>query len=620
MAKKIAKPLNQAHVSVQQLFEFPTRIKYTILAVICLVLYGNTLFNEYALDDNAVVLGNTYVQKGISGIPKILATDAWNSYLQQSNSKDVFTGGRYRPLSIIFFAIEQSLFGNSAFIRHLINIIFFIATVFLIFYFLSNFLLKKIPQGRDCAFISAVLFAIHPIHTEVVGNIKSFDEILSLFFILLTFIFSMEYRNQKKRKFLFLGIGSFFLALLSKEYAIMLILLLPLLFYLFPAENKKGIISNSIPYFITALVYLILRISVVGIPHSNAGIMHLSMNNQLRIDPYFLATPVQKFATEWYALGKYLFMLFVPYPLSCDYSYNQIPYHNFADISFWISMFAYFSIAYSGYKLLKQKHIMAFPVFLYLLMLLPISNFFINVGAVYGERFDYHASLAFVTIVPYFILNFTKKVSFQTKKMGITIGMAFLIFVCGGETMQRNLDWKNNYTLFMHDAKVAPNSEFIDDGASVAYINLAMEKGNESRKVQMLDSAIMLCGKGISLDKSFPDLYQNAGLAYYNLFNLDSAKYFWDIVKQSGIPDPKVRYYETLLAKTYSNKARQESSALAAIQDVRKGISEDSTIPDLWYILAGAYYHLQQFDSAEYALMKASEYKTDSTDAGTKVK
>jgi protein O-mannosyl-transferase len=605
MAKKIIKPATPAPAPLQPFFEFPARIKYIILAVIGLVFYGNTLRNEYALDDNGVILGNEYVKKGVGGIYDIMTNDAYSSYLQKMHASQNFTGGRYRPLSIVVFAVEQSLFGDSAFIRHFVNILFFIATIFAIFYFLSNFLLKKIPRGEDCAFLAAVLFAIHPLHTEVVANIKSFDEILSLFFILLTFIFSLEYIKQNNKKFLFMAMGSFFLSLLSKEYAITLVVLLPMLFYLYPAENKKSIFTYSIPYFITAFVYMLLRISVVGIPHSDSKVVYI--NNQLRMDPYYLATAIQKFATEWYALGKYLFMLFIPYPLACDYSYNQIPYHNFSDITVWLSIFAYIGIVYWGYKLLKKKDIIAFPVFFFLLMLVPISNFLINVGAVYGERFDYHASLGFVIVIPYLVFRLTRKVSFSIRKTSITFALAVLMLVFGYETIARNADWENDTTLFMHDVKVVPNSEFADCNAAVGYINMAVTKGNESRKIQLLDTAVILCRRAINLDKTFPDPFINAGLAYYYLSNLDSAKYFWDIVQQGLYPNhPKVRFYQPLLAKTYLNEARAVggNNALIAIREIRKGISEDSTIANLWYNLGGAYFACRKYDSAQYAWIR----------------
>lgn len=612
MAKKNNKTTNPAPAIVQLLFDFPVRTKYIILAVIGLIFYGNTLLNGYALDDNGVILGNDYVQKGVGGIYKIMTNDAYSSYLQQMHASQNFTGGRYRPLSIVVFAIEQSLFGNSAVVRHFVNILFFIATIIAIFYFLSNFLLKKIPRGEDCAFLAAVLFAIHPLHTEVVANIKSFDEILSLFFILLTFIFSLEYIKQSEKKFLYAAMGSFFLSLLSKEYAIMLVVLLPLLFYLYPSENKKGTISKSIPYFITAFIYILLRFAAVGPPHSDPNIKYI--NNQLRMDPYFLATPMHKFATEWYALGKYLYMLFIPYPLAADYSYNQIPYKSFSDITVILSMLAFIGLAYWGIKLLKKKDVMAFPIFFFLLMLVPISNFFINVGAVYGERFDYHASLAFVIIISYFAFRLTKKVSFPVRKKTITGALAVVMLVCAVETIGRNSDWKDDNTLFMHDVKVVPNSEFADCNASVGYINLAQEKGNESRKVQMLDTAVMLCRRAINLDNTFPDPFINAGLAYYYLSNLDSAKYFWDIIQNGLYPNhPKVKFYQPLLAKSFLNKARAVGAhdPKIAIREMKKGISEDSTIAELWYNLGGAYFSIHQYDSARYAWLTTLTLKPD---------
>lgn len=619
MAKRNIKPVSTvkpAASAVQLMFDFPLRTKYIILAVVGLIFYGNTLFNQYALDDNGVILGNDYVQMGVGGIYKIMTNDAYSSYLQQLHASQNFTGGRYRPLSIVAFAIEQSVFGDSAFIRHLVNILFFIATIFAIYYFLSNFLLKKITRGEDCAFLAAGLFAIHPLHTEVVANIKSFDEILSFLCILLTLIFSLEHIKQKKKKYLYAAMASYFFAMLSKEYALMLVVLLPMLFYLYPEENnarkKINVISSSVPYFITAFVYILLRISVVGIPHSNPNVRFI--NNFLRTDPYYLATPVQKFATEWYALGKYIFMLFVPYPLSCDYSYNQIPYHNFKDITVWLSIFVYIAIIYWGLKLLRKKDVMAFPLFFFVLMLVPISNFFINVGAVYGERFDYHASFGFVIVVSYLVFRLTKKMPFSVRKNAImgTLGALMLVFAI--ETIARNSDWKNDNILFMHDVKVVPNSEFADCNASVGYINLGMEKVNESRKAQMLDTAAILCRRAIAMDKSFPDPFINAGLAYYYMSNLDSAKYFWDIVQGGLYPNhPKLELYLPLLAKSFLNKARTvgPNHPYSAIYEIKKGISEDSLLPELWYNLGGIYFTVQRYDSARYAWGRTLQLKPD---------
>lgn len=620
MAKKNIKPVIPAAPTkpLQPVFNFPAQTKYIILAIVGLIFYGNTLMNDYALDDNGVILGNTYVQNGISGIGKIMTNDAYSSFLIQMHASQNFTGGRYRPLSIVIFAIEHTLFGESrensiAWLRHLMNILFYIATLGAIFYFLSNFLLKKLPRGEDMAFMATVLFAIHPMHTEVTANIKSFDEILSLFFILLTFIFGLKYLEEGKTGQLVWGLVSFFLSLLAKEYAITLLVLIPLLFYLYPFNKKVSPIMASLPYFAVAFFYIILRFASVGIPKSDSTVRLL--NNQLRMDPYFLATHIQRFATEWYALGKYLFMLFVPYPLSCDYSYNQIPYHNFSNITVLLSLLAYIGIAYLGFKLLMKKDILAFPVFFYLLMLFPISNFFISVGAVFGERFDYHASLGFAIVVTYYIFRYTKNISLATRKIILPAGLGIIALACAAETIARNGDWKNDTILFVHDVKVVPNSEFADCNAAVGYINMAMDKGNEKRKTELLDTAIMFCKRAIAMDKGFPDPFVNAGQAYYFESNLDSAKRYWDIIQNGLYPNhPIVKRYLPALAKSFMLKgvAEGQSNPSLGITDMKNGLTEDSTNWEIWYNLGGAYYSIHKFDSAKYAWVRSLAIKRDS--------
>jgi len=356
----------------------------------------------------------------------------------------------------------------------------------------------------------------------------------------------------------------------------------------------------------------LLRLKVVGLPHSDSTVRYL--NNQLRMDPYFLATPMHKFATEWYALGKYIFMLFVPYPLAADYSYNQIPYKSFSNITVILSVLAIIGLTYWGFKLLMKKDVIAFPVFFFLLMLVPISNFFINVGAVYGERFDYHASLGFVVVISYLVFRLTRKISFSIRKNAITGALAGLILVCAFETIARNRDWKNDTILFIHDVKVVPNSEFADCNAAIGYINLSQEAGNESRKTQMLDTAVMLCRRAINLDKTFPDPFINAGLSYYYLSNLDSAKYFWDIIQNGLYPNhPKVKFYQPLLAKSYLNEAKAvgANNPSIAIREIKKGISEDSTIAELWYNLGGAYFSIHRYDSARNAWIRTLQLKPD---------
>ncbi len=609
---------NSIQVAPATIFNYAPQVKYTILLLLGFVLYVNTLQNEYALDDGGVIVTNLYVQKGIAGIKDIMTNDAFGSYLQQMGASQQLSGGRFRPFSIVLFAIEHSFFGDSPFLQHAINLVLFLATIFAIYYFLGNYLLKNLPSGDDIAFVATLLFAIHPIHTEVVANIKSSDEILSLLFILCTFIFGLKYVDEKKGRDLSLSMLFYFLALLSKEYGITLLALLPMLFYLYPGTPKGKTINYTLPYLAVVALYLFIRFAAVGIPHPPPKNVML-INNQLRVDPFYYATPLQKIATEWYCLGKYIVLLFFPYPLSSDYSYAQIPYHSFSDLSVWLSIFAYIAILIYGVKWFFRKNVLSFAVFFYLFNLFLVSNFPINVGAMLGERFAYHPSLGFVIIISWCIFYIFRKVEVRVKKIVVISLASVITLIAGAEVITRNADWKNNDTLFLTDLKNAPNSAFVNSNAAACMINNAILPQNAKRAQGLLDSSVACLYKAISVDKTFPDPYINLGLAYYHLGQLDSAKRYWDIIQYRLYPNhPNVLHLMPMLAKSYLDKARMlgsQGKPQEAIADMKLAITEDSKNPELWYNLGGAYFTVKEYDSARMAWNFALQLKPDYTEA-----
>ena len=85
------------------------------------LLYVLSVANGYTLDDFIVIVKNKFTQKGFGGIGGILSKDTFAG-MTQDNIMGL-SGGRYRPLSVVTFAIEHQLFGNNPFISHLINVI-----------------------------------------------------------------------------------------------------------------------------------------------------------------------------------------------------------------------------------------------------------------------------------------------------------------------------------------------------------------------------------------------------------------------------------------------------------------------------------------------------------------
>jgi protein O-mannosyl-transferase len=288
-----------------------------VIALVAIIFYSTSVNSEYALDDGIIIHQNDHVLKGVRGIGGILGRDAYESFYRRMCATDQLAGGRYRPLSVVSFALEQELLGTyrtglymktedsnrngildknqvsfvtpcgrtetnfeynssvdanadgivqgnecpacwdrnnnlrndreedvnsdglynevdcqlyGASFRHFNNIwLFALGCVLLYVVFSTCFFRTK----QDLAFLAALLFTAHPIHSEAVANVKSRDEIFSLIFISWTFIYTFRYLETRRLRTLFTGCAMFLLALLSKEYAAVLIILLPVSVYCF---------------------------------------------------------------------------------------------------------------------------------------------------------------------------------------------------------------------------------------------------------------------------------------------------------------------------------------------------------------------------------------------------
>src|SRR5262245_33936908 len=133
------------------------------------VLYASSISFDFVLDDEASVKENTLVQQGISAIPTLLKTDSWHG--AEMGVKIPI----YRPGSFVMFAVIWQFFPDSPHVYHFVNVLLYAVTCALLFLLLRKLFSK---QSILFPFAVALLYAAHPIHTEVVSNIKSADEIL----------------------------------------------------------------------------------------------------------------------------------------------------------------------------------------------------------------------------------------------------------------------------------------------------------------------------------------------------------------------------------------------------------------------------------------------------------
>ncbi|MCF8374617.1 MAG: tetratricopeptide repeat protein [Bacteroidales bacterium] len=474
-----------------------------IVFVFAMAIYGNTIPFGYAFDDTISVTGNKFTIQGVAGIPDILSYDFFAGYY--GKDMNMVAGGRWRPLSLVTFALEYQIFGENPHISHFINILLYALTGWLIFLILSYFFRNPEEKRwfRSVPLFAALLFVAHPIHTEVVANIKGRDEILTLLFSLYALWMSLKYAGSGKMKYLVYSGIIFFLGLLSKENAITFLAIIPFSIYFFTEANWKINLKTLWPLLIASVVFLIIRQNVLG--ESNDELVNDVMNN-----PFVEMSLAQKFATIMYTLGLYIKLLFFPHPLTYDYYPYHIPIVNWTELKAIIPLLIYIGMAVWVIRSWKTKSPVAYTILFFVAGISIVSNLFFPVGVFMNERFVYLPSVAFCMLIAYWLFDrlpvLFKRDTFKFALPVLVVVLALFSF----KTIDRNKDWESSFKLFTTDVKVSGDSAKGNALAGEYLMGAAGEAKDDSVKAEYFRQAIGYLERAI-------EIYPMHGQALFNL-------------------------------------------------------------------------------------------------------
>ncbi|MBI4947326.1 MAG: tetratricopeptide repeat protein [Bacteroidetes bacterium] len=542
-----------------------------ISAVVGFCLYVNTVKHDYVLDDVGAITGNEFVMQGIRGIPKILNVGMWHF--------DNVNLGYYRPLSMITFAIENQFFPNNPHVSHLGNVILYALTGFFLCLLLMNLFKNFHPIF---SFIVTLLFLAHPIHTEVVANIKSRDEIFAfLNLIIATFILlkstsplnsPLPKERGRRRGLLLLSCLFFYLALLSKESAMTGLLIAPLVLFFSYNISIKQALLKTIPFALMIFIFQIHKFEVLG---SLAGQIPKDIVNY----PY--AEAGTKLPTTFLIFIQCIKMILLPHPLSYDYSYNQIPAGTFGSPLVLLGFIIAAALAYFSIKGLQKKSPLNLGALIFGITLAPALAFVFLRGGIFAERFLYAPSLGFciaiVFLAPllsprrgedksiqhYWMQKFAQLPSLRE---GLEMGIFSLIFsLYSFKTITRNPVWHDNMMLFSTDVNSSPNSCQVRRHYGSELINSGIAEKDPQKKTEWFNKGAEQLREALRINPRFGDAYFKLGVAYQTVnINNDSAIYYYTRAIQEA-PGYAISYnnlgilYESTgkqeLASYYYNKA-----------------------------------------------------------------
>jgi hypothetical protein len=404
--------------------------------------YANSLGNGFAYDDEKIVRENQVVTAGdwaeALGRP-------WWPYSSEGT-------GLYRPLTSGALAAQWALFDGASFGFHVNNVLLHSAVSLLVLLFLLE--LGSVPG----AFAGAALFAIHPLHTEVVANVVGQAELLAAFFYLAACILYLRGRGWTglPRVLRLLGLGVlYFLSLASKEIGVTLPGALLLLELVRPeSEGGKGIsfrfrVWNESPTFLllgAALVsYLGLRFLVLG-----------TLGGEVVAPVFQVVGPTARVLTAIALWPQYVRLHLFPLDLSSDYDPGVLFPSEGVDLGVILGILVLASLAVATVRGLRTAPLAALGVLWFLVVILPVSNLLFPTGVLLAERTLYLPSVG-LSLLAAGLAGPALSLRPPLKRM-VSAGVLLWFVALCVKTVQRNPAWESSFAVAQTLAEEHPES------------------------------------------------------------------------------------------------------------------------------------------------------------------
>ncbi len=504
------------HVGILKDIIASRRASVAVLFVLSATVYANTLLNGFVYDDLFQVVDNMWIRDP-GRLGEIFSSPAWG--FKQDSATNY-----YRPMMHVFFMAEYFIFGLQAWGYHLTNTLLHAINTVLVFLITLRLLAEpgrggefsgKISfegggeadglnrSGSSIAFISALIFAVHPVHTEAVAWVSSVPELsFSLFFLVSLYTFILALTSSaaagtaavnKARLHAAVSITAFALALLCKETAVTLlpVILLYLCIFKRSSVNLRAL-RWTLLYPAVIILYAFIKVAVAG------GIVPSARYTELTAIGYILnLIPL---------VSDYILLFIFPYKLNLFYMFH--PLSSFLEPRFILSFIV--TAALAVLAICKRRdRALVFSIFWALLTIAP-ALYIQGAGArgsVFAERYLYMPSAGltvFFVIVAAGAFDYIFKRRVWAPVVIISL-ILLTLFAIG--TVKRNAVWKDGYTLWKDTSEKTTDSY-------VVYVNLgskADERGHRGEAREAYEKALQLNPENVELHNNIAVMYFEAG-------------------------------------------------------------------------------------------------------------
>jgi len=620
---------------------------FLLIAVISTAVYANSFHNSFHFDDQHYIVENPYIQD-LSNIPSFFLSP------QHSSFEKVFTS-HYRPLLVTSYAVNYAIGGLNPAGYHIVNLLFHTGSAFLLYLILQAVLLKnsqpeivsgslvkefpnQLRDDRNSSFVlsiaAALVFSVHPFNSEVVNYITARSSVMCSFFYLLSFYLWIKFRAESfehksggisRFSYYIASIPAFILAMLTKEIAITLPVVLFIYDFYFKERLTGSNMHNSsffirfhparfiayLPHiFLIIIPYLIYRISVYGYIAGSGSRSYLT---NLMAQPKVLL--------------KYIQLLFVPAGLTIEHDIGMSgSVYDVWVILSWVSILIILCAAYLLFKRGNEWKLLSFFILWFFITLLPTT--LIPLNAVLQENRGYIGGIVLAVFAGVLISRFKRKIWLPA--------LTVLIMVFSIITVQRNLVWSNDLSLWNDAVGKSPLSARAHDNLGLAWMGM-----------KKYDRALEEFDKTLKINPQYYLAWYNTGVAYQFQGDLEKAKHAYEeslrinpvyfrswynvgiVYKRLGDLDLSVKAYDKAIALDPRHPFVYNNLGVALIEKgdykraegvLKTAVSINPGYEKAYYNLGNIYFRDKDYPKAVEAYMAAVRIRPDYKEANEMLK
>ncbi|XP_007446368.1 PREDICTED: transmembrane and TPR repeat-containing protein 1 isoform X2 [Lipotes vexillifer] len=481
-----------------------------LLAGASCLCYGRSLQGEFVHDDVWAIVNNPDVRPGAPLRWGIFSNDFWGKGMAENTSHK-----SYRPLCVLTFKLNIFLTGMNPFYFHAVNIILHCLVTLVLMYTCD----KTVFKNRGLAFVTALLFAVHPVHTEAVAGIVGRADVLACLLFLLAFLSYSRSVDQccvgecfpptASPFFLLLSLFLGTCAMLVKETGITVfgVCLVYDLFSLSHNHDKSsnGVVHQRSPQRPGSSLPIAPPAHPLRengkqqrFPHKGAwGGCHTPLPPEPKSSGFPVSPravwSLMRFLTYSYLLAFNVWLLLAPVTLCYDWQVGSIPLvetiwdtRNLATILLAVVMALLSLHCLAAVKRLEHREVLVGLLFL-VFPFIPASNLFFRVGFVVAERVLYMPSMGYCIL---FVHGMSKLCTWLNRCGAATLSVStvLLLLLFSWKTMKQNEIWLSRESLFRSGVQTLPHNAKVHYN----YANFLKDQGRNREAIYHYRTALKL--------------------------------------------------------------------------------------------------------------------------------